>query len=291
MYVQPFHSKRDISMYFVTNIFSVVWLSYPISFSNGSSFNDDLTRYRSLRCGASAIVVIFDLTMTIIGLWPCRSQLVESWYVLVGLCISTATFRVIYRGAGWRKGEKNTLCLFCRDIFLLDKNFGLLPRTGNREKEEKKMGEAGKKNDKSRGTVKISGENSWRDAMLRRRNFCKRFPTTMQPRSFYFCWNFHAWFPEHGDLWRLKPTDRTFVWIKLFFPFALHQCEFEELELAIFRSNKAICSILLFPASTQSFVCQSWNFIIHYEILEEDYVFSNEIHSFMLKYIDKCTRW
>lgn len=61
------------------------------------------------------------------------------------------------------------------------------------QKKKKKMGETGKKNDKSRGreeivggTVKISGENSWRGAMLRRRNFCKRFPTTMQPRSFYF---------------------------------------------------------------------------------------------------------
>lgn len=232
--------------------------------------------------------------MTIIGLWPCRSQLVESWYVLAGLCISTATFRVIYRGAGWRKGEKNTLCLFCRDIFSLDKNFGLLPRTGNTE-EEKKMGETGKKNDKSRGreeivggTVKISGENSWRDAMLRRRNFCKRFPTTMQPRSFYFCWNFHAWFPEHGDLWRLKPTDRTFVWIKPFFPFALHQCEFKELELAIFRSNKAICSILLFPASTQRLVCQFWNFRNFPDTWYNDARYSRKIMRFQMRFIVLC---
>lgn len=52
--------------------------------------------------------------------------------------------------------KKYALPLLSRH-FLLDKNFGLLPRTGNRG-EGKKMGETGKKNDKSRGKEEIVGE-------------------------------------------------------------------------------------------------------------------------------------
>lgn len=146
MYVQQFHSKRDISMYFVTNIFSAVWLSYPISFSNGSSFNDDLTRYRSLRCGASAIVVIFDLTMTIIGLWPCRSQLLEScdtsWRDYAFPRRRFAWFIAVPAGG---KAKKIRFASFVETFFYWIKISGCCHVLGIEKKKKKKWGKPERK--------------------------------------------------------------------------------------------------------------------------------------------------